>query len=107
MLWWAILWHDVHTAAALSTDLRDEDRPPRTYLAEHPFDDGFFWCPVVKCEGRASTKFGLRRHFAYYHPQDYVNVPGEGRLAKCGRCRMQVNPSFLGHWATKTCGRMR
>ena len=74
--------HDVHTAPALSPNLRNKKRPPRTYKADYPFKDGFFWCPVTKCEGRSSTKFGIRRHFAYCDPQDYVNVPGEGRYAK-------------------------
>ena len=99
--------HDVHTTLALSPDLRDEERLPVTYKADHPFEDGFFWCPVSKCEGRSSTKFGIRRHFAYCHPQDYVDVPGEGRYAKCTRCGMQVNPSFPGHQATKTCELMQ
>ena len=95
--------HDVHTAPALSPDLRDEERPPRTYKADHPFEDGFFWCPVAKCEGRSSTKFWIRRHFVYCHPQDYVDEPGEDRYAKCGRYGMQVNPSFLGHQSSKNC----
>ena len=30
-------------------------------------------------------------------------MPGEGRLAKCGRCGMQVNSSLPGHRATKYC----
>ena len=31
---------------------------------------------------------------------------GEGRYAKCGRCGMQVNPSFPGHRETGMCEMM-
>ena len=83
------------------------DQPPRTYMAEHPFADRLFVCPVLGCEGEALTKFGLRRHFAYLHPQDYVDIPGESCYAKCGRCGMQVNPRFPGHRETITCETMK
>ena len=71
--------HDVHTNVALSSDLLDEDRKPRTYRAKHPFGTGLYICPVLGCEGEAPTKCGLQRHFAYCHPQDYVDIPGKGR----------------------------
>ena len=94
--------HDIHSNVALSTDLLDEDRPPRTYRAEHLFEDGLFWYPVLNCKGNAPTKYGLRRHFACSHPQDFVDILGEGCLTKCGRCGMQVNPSASGHRETDT-----
>lgn len=34
--------HDIHSNVALSADLLDKDRPPKMYLAEHPFEDGLF-----------------------------------------------------------------
>ena len=95
--------HNVHTNVALSLDLLKVDRKPRTYRAKHPFATGLYICPVLGCEGEAPTKYGLRRHFAYCHPQDYVDILGEGRYAKCGRCGMQVNPSFPGHRSTGMC----
>ena len=68
--------HDGHTNVALSSDLLDLDRKPRTYRAIHPFATGLYFCPVLGCEGGAPTKYAPRRHFAYCHPQDYVNIPG-------------------------------
>ena len=38
--------------------------------------------------------------------QDYFDIPGKGRYAKCGRCGMQVNPSFPGHRETGQCETM-
>ena len=99
--------HDVHTNVALSLDLLDVDRKPRTYRAIHPSATGLYFCPVLGCEGEAPTKYGLRRHFAYCHTQDYVDIPGEGRYSKCGRCGMQVNPSFTGHRSTGMCETMK
>ena len=44
--------------------------------------------------------------FRFLHPQDLLDVQGEGRYPKCGRCGMQVNPTATGHQATKTCKAM-
>ena len=48
----------------------------------------------------------MRRHFRFLHPQDLVDVPGQGCYPKCGRCGMQVNPTATGHQATKSCNVM-
>ena len=101
-----ITHHDVHSNVALSLDLLDVDQKLMTYRANYPFATGFYFCPVLSCEGETPTKYGLRLHFAYCHPHDYVDIPGEGRYAKYGRCRMQVNPSFPGHLETGECETM-
>ena len=56
--------------------------------------------------GTVGTKYGIRRRFRFLHPHDLVDVQGEGRYPKCGRCGMQVNPTATGHQATKTCKAM-
>ena len=89
--------HGVYRSFVLSRDLVDEDRPPVTYQAPHSIATGKFACPVPGCMGQASTKYGMRRHFRFLHPQDIVNVPGKGCYPKCGRCGMQVNSAATGH----------
>ena len=69
--------HDVHTNVALSSDILDVNRKPRTHRAKHPFATGLYISPVLACEGEAPTKYGLLRHFAYCHTQDYVDIPGK------------------------------
>ena len=56
--------------------------------------------------GTVGKKYRIRRHFRFLHPQDLIDVPGEGRYPKCGRCGMQVNPTATCHQATKTCKAM-
>ena len=90
----------------LSRDLVDEDRPPVSYRATNSIVTGKFACPVPCCVGTAGTKYGIRQHFRFFHPQDLLDVQGEGRYPKCGRCGMQVNPTATGHQATKTCKAM-
>ena len=90
----------------LSRYLADEDRPPVTYHATSSIATGKFACPVPGCVRTAGTKYGIRRHFRFLHPQDLLGVPGKGRYSKCGRCGMQVNPMATGHQATKTCNAM-
>ena len=90
----------------LSRDLVDEDRPPVTYHGTRSITTGKFACPVPCCVGAAGTKYGMRRHFHFLHPQDLLAVPGEGCYPKCGRCGMQVNPTATGHQAMKTCKAM-
>ena len=51
----------------------------------------------------ADTKYGIRRNFSVLQPQDILDVRGEGRYPKCGRCGMQVNSTATGHQVTKTC----
>ena len=44
----------------------------------------------------------MRRHFSFVHPHDLVALPGEGYYSRCGRCRMQVNPTAMGSQGTKS-----
>ena len=87
----------------LSRDLVDEDPPLVTYPATYSIAPVKSARPVPGCVGAASTKYRMRRHFRFVHPQDLVNVPGEGRYPKCSCCGMQVNPTAKGYQATKSC----
>ena len=69
----------------LSRDLVDEDRPPVSYGAKNSIATGKFACPVTGCVGKAGTKYGIRQHFRFLHPQDLLDVQEEGRYPKCGR----------------------
>ena len=81
----------------LSRDLVDEDCLPVSYRATNSIATGKFACPVTGGVGTAGTKYGIRRHFRFLHPQDLLDVQGEGRYPKCGRCGMQVNPTATSH----------
>ena len=85
--------HGIYQSFVLSRDLVDKDRPPVSYRATNSIATGKFACPVPGCVGTAGTKYGIRRHFHFLHLQDLLNVQGEGRYPKCGRCGMQVNPT--------------
>ena len=93
---------EIYRLFVLSRDLVDEDRPPVTYQTTSSIATDKFACPVPGCVGTASMKYGIRRHFRCLHPQDLLDVPGEGRYPKCGCCGMQVNPTATGHQTTKT-----
>ena len=90
----------------LSRDLGDEDHLPITCRSSRSIATGKSVCPIPGCVGMAGTKYGIRRHFCFLHPWDLLDVHGEGRYPKCGRCGMQVNPTATGHQATKTCKAM-
>jgi hypothetical protein len=45
----------------------------------------------------------MRRHFRDVHPVDLVQVPKEGRYARCDRCGMQVSPLYPRHQRSKEC----
>ena len=62
-----------------------------------------FVCLILGCAGTTVTQYGLRRHFHFLHPQDLVNVPGEGCYPSCNCCGMQVNPMVTRHQGTKSC----
>ena len=99
--------HGTYRSFVLSRDLVDEDRPPISYHATNCIATDKFACPVPGCVGTAGTKYGIRRHFRFLHPQDLLNVQEEGQHPKCGRCGMQVNLTATGHQATKACKAMR
>ena len=67
----------------LSRDLIEEDLPPVTYPRVFPIATVKFVCPVPGCAGTAGTKYGLRWHFRFLHPQDLGNLPVEGCYPHC------------------------
>ena len=108
----SLLWlhletqHGIYRSFVLSRDLVDEDRPPVSYSATNSIATVKSACLVTGCVGTTGTKYGIRRHFRFLHPQDLLDMQGEGRHPKCVRCGMQVNPTATGHQATKTCKAM-
>ena len=87
----------------LSQDLIEEDRPPVTYPASFSMATIKYACTVPNCARTAGTKYGLRRHFLFLHPQDLVNMPGEGFYPQWGSWGMPVNSSARGHQGPKSC----
>jgi hypothetical protein len=67
------------------------------YRAIKLLSAGTYFCPVPHCIGEASTKWALRGHFLYRHPQDLVVLPSEGTVPfpRRERCGMQTEVGAL------------
>ena len=98
--------HDIFRSMVLQRDIRIE-RQPVIYRAIESIAVGKYFCPIPLCDGGASTKWNLRRHFLDRHPQDLVVIPSEGSvpLPKCERCGMQTERGALygRHQRTRLC----
>jgi hypothetical protein len=83
------------------------DRPPVIYGAIESIAVGKYICPVLRCGGKASTKWNFQCHFLDRHPQDLVYLPSKGTvpLPRCERCGMQMeHRALLGrHQCTQLC----
>ena len=66
--------------------------------------DRNYWCPVLGCMGTSTRPWNMRRHFAYRHPWDLVEVPEEGLLPQCKECSMPTSDyAFqIGHLQSAT-----
>ncbi len=80
---------------------------PVVYRAIKLLGMGTYFCPVPHCIGKASTKWALRRHFLFHHPQDHVVLLSEGTVPfpRCKRCGMQTKVGALygKHQCTRLC----
>ena len=56
-------------------------------------------CPKPGCLGKVYDRAGLRHHFMWKHPTDYIRIREEGGQyhPKCNGCGMQVTPSQVNH----------
>jgi hypothetical protein len=63
--------HNVFHSMVLQRDIV-VDRPAVVYRAIESLSARTYFCPVPHCIGEASTKWALRWHFLYRHPQDLV-----------------------------------
>jgi hypothetical protein len=88
--------HDIFCSMVLQRDIM-VNRPPVIYRAIESLGTGTYICPVPHCVGKASTKWALRWHFLYRHPQDLVVLPSEGTVSypKCERCGLQTEVGAL------------
>ena len=91
--------HDVYRSFVLNQDLA-EDREPQVFTATYSHVMNRFFCPVLGCTGGLSTKWNHRWHFLDRHPDDLMNIPGEGVYCQCGLCHMQVSPLASGQEQT-------
>jgi len=80
------------------------DINPVVYQA-HQTVFGTFECPNLGCIVKAKTRYILRQHFQVLHPQDLVNIAGEGFFPQCGRYGIQVNPTATRHCSTPKSNR--
>ncbi len=88
--------HDVFCSMVLQQDIM-VDCPPVVYRAIKLLGVGTYFCPVLHCIGKASTKWALKQHFLFHHPQDLVVLPSEGTVPfpRCKRCGMQTKVGAL------------
>jgi hypothetical protein len=98
--------HDVFHSMVLQQDLVVECLPV-IYRAIKLIAAGAYYCLVPQHVGEASTKWALRRHFPYRHPQNLVVIPSKGRVPfpKCKRCDLQtkVGALYRRHQHTWLC----
>lgn len=59
-------------------------------------------CPVPGCPATITSRWGMRRHFAYMHWDDDVCIQEEGVLPKCPHCGLRGNHSPQ-HATTVAC----
>ena len=65
---------------------------------------GKYGCPVIDCGYECGTSTQLRRHFMYRHPDDHLQVTGEGIYVKCPACsKMVKEPISARHLQSKLC----
>ena len=63
-------------------------------------------CPVPRCGSGAHDPYGMRRHFAFRHPQVVMAVEGEELTTGCAECGMfAVN--MTNHCMSATCQQLR
>ncbi len=105
--------HNVFCSMVLQQDIV-VDCTPVVYCAIKSLSMGTYFCLVPHCIGEASTKWALRQHFLFCHPQDLVVLPSEGTVPflRCKRCGMQnkVGTLYRKHQRTHfalRCGRGR
>ena len=75
---------------------------PRTYNLDM---DGSIEldCPVPLCEFGASKRYNMRRHFAFMHPMERVNIAQDAHLLVCAACTMRVPTLGPKHTESKIC----
>jgi hypothetical protein len=83
------LWVDTTNVA------ETPDEPEPEFLVSMPDRCMEIKCPVPNCEGKASNRYSLRRHFMYRHPEASLVIEEEGRLPRCPHCCMFVPENTL------------
>jgi len=78
------------------------DALPDLYIVSMPKYKFLIDCPVPTCPGRASDRYGLRRHFAHRHFMDTIIIEEEGALPRCDHCGMYTRLT-ASHTQSQTC----
>jgi hypothetical protein len=91
--------YDIYQHTMVLEDLL-ELRPPVVHIGSHAHS---LQCPYPHCLGQLNNGWMMRRHFWDVHPLDLVQVPKEGRYARCDKCGIQVNPLYPRHQHSKEC----
>ena len=90
--------HNVYPLQVLNMDLtlHDEEEKEVLKVSYSRLSDKYF-CPVPGCAGEATTLRNLRRQFMMRHPNELVDIPGEGKYPHCGQCDIQISTMTSRH----------
>jgi len=96
-----------HGVVYLDNQPAPADEPAAEYRMNVPGHPISVDCPVDGCDGRATKRYNMRKHFMHRHPNDTPIILEEGNrpLPKCELCGMHVPYIALnsGHQRTATC----
>lgn len=76
-----------------------------TYTCSVPTSTSFVLCPVTGCLGCLKGRHGLRRHFAFRHPEASLSIMEQPDYETCHQCGSKVSLYALhhGHLQSKVC----
>ncbi len=83
------------------------DPPEVTLRFPRSLEDTRVSCPIPGCTGSATTRYGMRRHFGFRHPDSILHIPEDGMPPplRCPICHAAVTANAMrrGHRLSRVC----